>query len=59
MSKEDIRHIFDRFYRGDSSRSTKGYGIGTSVAKAIAEAHGGEISAVLEGKRLIITAYLA
>lgn len=59
MSKDDIRHIFDRFYRGDSSRSTKGYGIGTSVAKAIAEAHGGEISAVLEGKRLIITAYLA
>ncbi len=59
MSKEDIRHIFDRFYRGDSSRSTKGYGIGTSVAKAVAEAHGGDISAKFVEGRITISAYLA
>ena len=59
MTKEDLRHLFDRFYRGDRSRTTKGYGIGTSVAKAVAEAHGGGISANLEGSKLSITAYLA
>lgn len=37
--------LFDRFYRGSESRTQKegGYGIGLSVAKAIAEAHRGSI----------------
>ncbi|MCR4711822.1 MAG: HAMP domain-containing histidine kinase [Clostridia bacterium] len=52
--------LFDRFYRGDSSRSQKaGYGIGLSMASSIVAAHGGTISAVSpEGKRLLITAKL-
>ena len=52
--------LFDRFYRGDSSRSRKaGYGIGLSMASSIVAAHGGTISAVSpEGKRLLITAKL-
>ena len=43
----DTDHIFDRFYRGDSSRNQQsgGYGIGLSAARAIVRLHKGEISA--------------
>jgi two-component system sensor histidine kinase BaeS len=40
----DMPHLFDRFYRGEASRSraTGGSGLGLAIVKAVAEAHGGE-----------------
>jgi heavy metal sensor kinase len=44
ISEEDLPHIFERFYRGDQSRTKPGIGLGLSLARAIARAHGGDIS---------------
>lgn len=44
ISKDEIVHIFDRFYRAEKSRTTKGYGLGLSIAQNITNSIGGKIS---------------
>jgi signal transduction histidine kinase len=47
IQAEALPHIFDRFYRADTSRTggeKRGYGLGLSLAKKIVELHNGELS---------------
>ena len=44
ISKEDLPHVFERFYRCDPSRSQSGTGLGLSFARTVARAHNGDIT---------------
>ncbi len=40
----DLPHVWDRLFRGDTSRTARGLGLGLSLVKAIVEAHGGTVA---------------
>jgi two-component system heavy metal sensor histidine kinase CusS len=43
IAPEHLPHVFDRFYRADSSRSSAGTGLGLSLVKSIVDLHGGSV----------------
>ncbi|MDR6124843.1 two-component system sensor histidine kinase CiaH [Bacillus sp. SLBN-46] len=60
ISKEDLPHIFNRYYRGDKSRSRhiEGSGLGLSIAEWIVQSHSGKIrvkSNIGEGTHVFVT----
>ena len=57
IPEDQIPHVFERFYRAEEARSTEGLGLGLSIARQIAEDHGGSIevrSKPREGSTFII-----
>ena len=53
LADDEVGRVFERFYRADESRSraSGGVGLGLSIVAAVAESHGGSVSAVSqEGK---------
>lgn len=57
LPEGDPDRLFDRFYRADVTRSSKtgGSGVGLSVVRAIAEAHGGSASVCGRGNQITFT----
>lgn len=60
LPEGDLDRLFDRFYRADVSRSSKtgGSGVGLSVVRAIAEAHGGSASVCGHSNQITFTVRL-
>lgn len=54
LAKEDVVHIFDRFYMADQVRKGQGVGLGLSIVKSLIEKMNGNIAAKLEEDELSI-----
>ncbi len=44
IPEQSVSYVFDRYYQADSSRNKGGSGLGLSYARAVARAHGGDIT---------------
>jgi two-component system phosphate regulon sensor histidine kinase PhoR len=44
ISREDLPHVFERFFKADKARTGGGSGLGLAIAKHTVQAHGGDIS---------------
>jgi signal transduction histidine kinase len=55
MSADDLPYLFERFFRGEKSRSREhgGAGIGLSIVKELVAAHGGSVGADMAEKDMI------
>lgn len=51
---EQMQNFTERFYRADTSDKVKGFGIGLSIAQAVAEAHNGKLTVSLLKDSIII-----
>ena len=60
IQPEKLEHLFDRFYRVDEARNSEGhhYGLGLSIAKAVAEKHGGSIAVSCHDGKVCFTVSL-
>jgi len=56
---EDLPHIFERFYRAEKSRTSKGVGLGLAIVQEIVRTHGGEIEAAsIVGQGTVVSVWL-
>jgi CheY-like chemotaxis protein len=58
MTREQIAHVFERFYQGNDSHNKIGLGLGLSIVKSLVEMHGGEIYAESDGPNTGTTFYV-
>jgi signal transduction histidine kinase len=47
----ELPHVWERLFRGDSSRAERGLGLGLSLVRAVVEAHGGTVNVMSELQR--------
>jgi signal transduction histidine kinase len=58
IAPADLPRVFERFYKGDSSRSGLGVGLGLAIVKPLARSHGGAVEAQSEeghGAKFVVT----
>ncbi len=50
LNGDELKHIFERFYRGEKTKGQEGSGLGLAIALALAEKNGGNLRAASDGK---------